>query len=273
MSKKSKINNRRRRTPIIIKKVESEKKSFFVKIRDYPLVIIIGLIMLFSSFYFLIKPSIINQMNPATFKRNSIDNNVRGTFLKATTSINKDSLVFILGSSSNNKYGGVKYLANEMKRTESDSRTCIIPEKAFTNAFQNECPLLYRFDNEGKILFTANIATKEKEVVLFMDDNNISNEFILKDEGIFTFNGDDYGIELIGFDGNVLFSADFVPPNKIYIQGILYDQNRNIILSNGGIIFSGSDSIILEEKASMENTAKLFNYSGDDYLGKRIKIN
>ena len=45
---------------------------------------------------------------------------------------------------------------------------------------------------------------------------------------IFLWNGDDYGFEIVDKSNKVLFSINYVPPNKIYVQGIFNDKVRHV---------------------------------------------
>jgi hypothetical protein len=97
------------------------------------------------------------------------------------------------------------------------------------------------------------------------------NQFILNDNNLYTFNGDDYGLELIDKSGRVLFSADFVPPNQIWLQGVFYNQNGTLGFVNRALtpIQPGNTEKL---KVAKDSINRIFFYTGKDWQGKRVPI-
>jgi hypothetical protein len=206
---------------------------------------------------------------PDNFYRDGLDDNIRGTFLKATSSIDRDSLEFIIGSSLTRKIG-FRYNAVNLFQSRKNGQTysCFWPNNFFiVKGHEKYCPINYRFSNDGRILFSAELLNLENEDVLYMSDN----QFILNDNNLYTFNGDDYGLELIDKSGRVLFSADFVPPNQIWLQGVFYNQNGTLGFVNRALtpIQPGNTEKL---KVAKDSINRIFFYTGKDWQGKRVPI-
>lgn len=271
-SRKKRIYNKTRRRPTIIINKNVEKKTIVDKIRNNPVYVILVLLMFIYNFKGVLSECYYKIFPPA-FVSSEMDGNYRGEFLKASSAIVKDSLVFVLGSSKNK--AGLRYPAYEWSKRSRESRTCFVPA-TMLNLFEENCPLSFRFDTDGRILFTADILSRGLQYSLWINDNSINNSFVLDDNSLFSFNGDEYGIELLDKDRTVLFSADYVPPNEIYIQGAFYNNKRYVVFQNSKMSTYPAD-LTHEGKDFLNNQLKLipqiFDYSSNEYEGKRLPFN
>ena len=172
---------------------------------------------------------------PDTLYKDDLDGNIRGEFLKSTRKVEKDSLSFIIGSSIKKEVGFI-YNAYDLYRNRKNVETysCFWPNDfIIVKGHIEYCPINYRFANDGRILFSAEVFDLENEKLLYLSDS----ELILNSDDLYKVNGDDSGFELIDSKDRVLFSADFIPPNQIWFQGVFYNgKNTALGFVNKSII-------------------------------------
>ena len=120
--------------------------------------------------------------------------------------------------------------------------------------------------HEDQVLVSTILNDEMGNVVVELNDS----EWVLNKTNFLSINYDDSALEIINNQGLIIFQMEF--KNKtLTMSGIYYTEENAIVYSNQGqfVIPISTENFKGQLKKSASNIIRIFQHTGEDYLGKR----
>lgn len=131
-------------------------------------------------------------------------------------------------------------------------------------------PLRFTY-RDKKVYVTTKVFDKDGKIVCEIDNN----EWSVSPNNYYKRNYDDTAIEVIDQYNNVVLQVELLPNNIIEVRGIFTSHSGDCILLDGSgfeILKYNTGAITQAQYNSAARSIKRkFIYTGEDYLGKRVK--
>jgi hypothetical protein len=157
-----------------------------------------------------------------------------------------DNIILQMGSNKVSTYGG-------------NMREYLYAKRFFT--VEGTESLKFKVIN-GELTVSATILDHDGKYVLKIEDNKWSRN----PQVTGGFNYDQNGFEILDNNGDVIFNLD-VQGNMIILQAVFYTPRIVVIYSNNGLMDASRQGDY--RKKIRDNVKQLFEYNGDNPLGKR----
>lgn len=146
-------------------------------------------------------------------------------------------------------------------KISSDESRCIIGKLIPDN---EPCTLSYKISEDGEFLLTAKLYDIEGKPVTIIKDNYVMEI----DPNRYRYNYDDKGMEIVDNHLNVIFSLNLLEGNMVEMRGILKYSDKRMIIKGDTTMLLQADSA-KKDYRYWESIPRLFEYTGDDWKGKR----